>query len=69
MSAMIDVQLQGGHGGQGSQEGNFSRLLKKDSDYKPLKLSDPDTVIGIIADAIDQGLDDPSDTPDDQENP
>ena len=69
MSAMIDTQLQGGHGGQGSQESNFSRLLKKDTDYKPLKLSDPDTAIGIIADAIDQGVDDASDTPDDQENP
>ena len=69
MSAMIDTQLQGGHGGQGSQEAEFSRLLKKDTDYKPLKLSDPDTAIGIIATAIDQGLDDASDTPDDEENP
>jgi hypothetical protein len=69
MSAMIDVQLQGGHGGQGSQESSFSRLLKKDTDFQPLNLSNPDTVIGIIADAIDQGLDDPSDRPDDQENP
>jgi hypothetical protein len=49
MSAMIDAQPQGGHGGQVSKESNFSRLLKKHTDYKPLKLSDPDTVIGIVA--------------------
>jgi hypothetical protein len=69
MSAMIDVQLQGGHGGQGSQQSSFSRLLKKDEDYKPLQLSDPDKIIGIIAHAVDQGPDTASDTPDDQENP
>jgi Animal haem peroxidase len=68
-SAMIDIQLQGGHGGQGSQEASFSRLLKKDTDYKPLHLSDPDKVIGLIAHAIDQGPDDATDLPDDQENP
>ncbi len=56
VSTMADAQLQGGHGGQGSQEGSFSRLLKKDHDYKPLSLSDPDKVIGIVAHAIDQGV-------------
>lgn len=69
MSAMTDIQLEGGHGGQGSQEKSFSRLLKKNTDFTPLKLSNPDDVIAKIAHAIDQGLDDPSDTPDDQENP
>jgi hypothetical protein len=68
-STMVDVQLQGGHGGQGSQESSFSRLLKKDQDYKPLTLSDPDKVIGIIAHAIDQGPDTANDLPDEQENP
>jgi hypothetical protein len=67
-ATLPDRQLSGGHGGQGSQESSFTRLLEKD-DYQPLKLSDPDTIVGIIATAIDQELDDPSDTPDDQENP
>lgn len=65
---MTDIQLEGGHGGQGSQEKNFSRLLPKSS-FHTLRVADPDAVIGSIAHAIDQGLDDPSDTPDDQENP
>ena len=69
VSTMADAQLQGGHGGQGSQEGSFSRLLKKDHDYKPLSLSDPDKVIGIVAHAIDQGPDTANDLPDEQENP
>jgi Animal haem peroxidase len=68
-ATLPDKQLSGGHGGQGSQESSFTRLLKKDVDYDPLKLSNPDTIVGIIATSIDQGLDDPSDTPDDQENP
>jgi hypothetical protein len=68
-STMVDNQLQGGHGGQGSKESEFSRLLKKDQDYKPLSLSDPDKVISIIAHAIDQGVDPMSDLPDEQENP
>jgi hypothetical protein len=62
-------QLQGGHGGQGSQESNFTRLLRNNVDYQPLALSDPNKVFGQIAKAMDQGVDDPSDTPDDQENP
>ena len=53
VSTMADAQLQGGHGGQGSQDSSFSRLLEKDHDYKPLSLSDPDKVIGIIAHAIE----------------
>ena len=68
-TTMVDAQLQGGHGGQGSQESSFSRLLKKDHDYKPLVLSDPDKVVGIIAHAMDQGVDAANDLPDDQENP
>jgi heme peroxidase len=66
---VTDTQLQGGHGGQGSQEASFTRLLRKDIDYKPLQLSDPDKVVGIIAHAMDQGPDKATDTPDDQENP
>ena len=69
VSTMADAQLQGGHGGQGSQDSSFSRLLEKDHDYKPLSLSDPDKVIGIIAHAIDQGPDGANDLPDEQENP
>jgi hypothetical protein len=69
MSTITDSQLQGGHGGQGSQEKSFTRLLKKDVDFKPLHVSDPDKVVGIIAKAIDQGVDPATDTPDDQENP
>ena len=68
-TTMADAQLQGGHGGQGAQDSNFSRLLKKDHDYKPLALSDPDKVVGIIAHAMDQGPDPKNDLPDDQENP
>jgi Animal haem peroxidase len=66
---MSDVQLTGGHGGQGSQERSFTRLLRKGQDYQPLRLSNPDKVVGIIAHAIDQGPDDANDLPDDQENP
>jgi Animal haem peroxidase len=44
-------------------------LLDKDKQFKPIRLSNPDSVIKIIVDAMDQGTDDPSDTPDDQENP
>jgi len=69
VSTMADAQLLGGHGGQGSQDSSFSRLLEKDHDYKPLSLSDPDKVIGIIAHAIDQGPDGANDLPDEQENP
>jgi hypothetical protein len=70
MSEQItDIQLQGGHGGQGSQEKSFSRLLEKDKDYAPLRLTDPDKIIGILAHVIDQGPDHPNDLPDDQENP
>ncbi|WP_027526430.1 peroxidase family protein [Bradyrhizobium sp. Ec3.3] len=65
---MKSDQLQGGHGGQGSDEASFMRLLKRDT-YQSLQLSDPDTIVSIIAKAIDQGLDDASDTPDDEENP
>lgn len=66
---LTDAQLTGGHGGQGSQEASFSRLLQKDVDYVPLVLSDPDKAFSVISAAMDQGIDDPSDTPDDQENP
>lgn len=69
MSTMTDRQLQGGHGGQGSQERSFTRLLKNGPDYTPLHLSNPDEVVGIIAGVVDQGPDDPSDAPDDEENP
>lgn len=69
MTEMTDAQLQGGHGGQGSKEKMFSRLLAK-GQFTPLQLaSDPDVVFGIVSKAMDQGLDDPSDAPDDQENP
>ena len=66
---IADAQLNGDHGGQGSQEASFTRLLRKNVDYEPLSLSDPDRVFDRISKAMDQGLDDPSDTPDDQENP
>src|SRR4051812_10081219 len=69
MSTLADAQLAGDHGGQGSQEARFTRMLRKDIDYVPLRVSDPDKVVKIIAQTMDQGLDDPSDTPDDQENP
>lgn len=69
MSTIVDIQLEGGHGGQGSLEKNFSRLLDKGKQFKPIHLSDPDHIIEIIVNAIDQGLDEPTDTPDDQENP
>jgi hypothetical protein len=65
---MKDVQLQGGHGGQGSDAASFTRLLSRD-EYQSLELSDPDEIVGIIGHVIDQGIDDPSDTPDDEENP
>jgi Animal haem peroxidase len=68
-ATMGDVQLSGGHGGQGSQEKSFSRLLRIHTDYEPVQLSDPDKIVGIIAQAMDQGIDDVTDTPDDQENP
>lgn len=69
---MVDLQLHGGHGGQGSEDKNFTRLLAKDTDYKPLRFAaeeDPDTIFGIIAEVMDQGTDPASDLPDDQENP
>lgn len=68
MSDMKSDQLQGGHGGQGSDAASFMRLLKRET-YQSLQLADPDTIVSIIAKTIDQGLDDPSDTPDDEENP
>src|SRR3954463_7446677 len=69
MPTLADAQLAGDHGGQGSQEARFTRMLRKDIDYVTLRVSEPDKVVKIIAQAMDQGLDDPSDTPDDQENP
>lgn len=63
-----DKQLSGGHGGQGSHESSFVRLLDKNH-YHPLVLSDPDAIIAIVAASLDQGTDDATDTPDDQENP
>lgn len=69
MSVGTDAQLRGGHGGQGTQEKSFSRLLIKGEDYTPLRVSNPDKIIGIITDAITQDRDALSDTPDDQENP
>ena len=72
--ALPDTNLTTGHGGQGSQEASYTRLLRKDVDYKPLVLSDPDDVLFKIATAMDQGEDPlkrtPEDNlPDEQENP
>jgi hypothetical protein len=67
--ALTDAQLHGDHGGQGSQEARFTRLLQKNVDYQPLALSEPDKVIKQIAAVMDQGVDPLDDLPDDQENP
>lgn len=63
-------QLKGAHGGQGSEEKSYTRLLDKDS-YETLRFvgHDPDAIIEIIAGTMSQGDDDLSDAPDDQENP
>ena len=65
----------GGHGGQGSQSAQFTRLLAR-SAFIPLHLTDPDTVFGIVTgvataghSGTDQGLDTPNDDPDPLENP
>ena len=65
----------GGHGGQGSQAAQFTRLLAR-STFTPLQLADPDTAFGIVTgvstdghSGTDQGIDGPNDDPDPLENP
>jgi len=69
MALKADAQLIGDHGGQGSSASSFTRMLKKDVAYAPLRLSDADTVLRKVASHLGQGPDVASDEPDDQENP
>jgi Animal haem peroxidase len=79
--AAMDDKLQnmptGSHGGQGSQDAAFTRLLNP-STFTPLRLSDPDHAFAVItgvlpdstvASGTNQGADDPNDDPDPLENP
>ncbi len=66
----------GAHGGQGSQDEKFVRLLDRGT-FTPLSLANPEAIFGALVGVgavdpkatMDQGSDGPNDDPDPQENP
>ena len=66
----------GAHGGQGSQDAKFTRIVEVGT-FSPLDLNDPAAIfsalVGVASapsmDSMDQGFDPPNDDPDPQENP
>ena len=70
MADFVQPMSTGGHGGQGSQEERYTRLIKP-SAFTALQLPHPEATFGAIVTAgMDQGPDiPPKDDPDPQENP